>query len=215
MQGGRLPEFIPLKMASSSARLICWKFFSGHNQQASSTRALSYTIDTPVARELASTHTLRAWPSTHLLLRAGSSLCTLGITSLIMVLRGSSSIFSSHPAVTSDALRLMNTTATWSQPPTGRCQTNLPHSENMFRHVTTQGISGILFPLLQYRELSFPRSVTHALTHHSVASPAPCWGGQSCRDAPSYMPQAQYSHLPTHHQYRQMLPAAYTCPSSR
>ena len=33
-------------------------------------------------------------------------------TSLIMVLRGASSILSSHPAVTSDALHLMNATAT-------------------------------------------------------------------------------------------------------
>ena len=129
--------FIPLIMASSSVRIICWESFAGRNQQVSSTTA-------PVARELVSTHTL-----THHLPRAGSSLRTLVRTSLIMVLRGASSILSSHPAVTSDAPRLMNTIATRSQPPTGRCPTNLPHSENTFRHVTTRGMSGILFPLLQ------------------------------------------------------------------
>ena len=145
----RIAKFIPLIMASSSARLICWESFSGRNQQASSTTAPSYTSDTPVARELASTHTLRAWLLTHHLSRAGSSLCTLVITSLIMVLRGVSSILSSHPVVMSDALCLMNTTATQSPPPTGRCPTNLPYSENMFCRVMTRGMSGILFPFLQ------------------------------------------------------------------
>ena len=152
----RIAKFIPLIMASSSVRLICWESFVGHNQQASTTTAPSYTSDTPVARELASTHTLRAWPSTYHLPHVGSSLRTLVRTSLIMVSRGASSILSSHPAVTSDALRWMNATATRSQPPTGRCPTNMPHSENMFRHVTTQGISGILFPF--YRELSSPQT---------------------------------------------------------
>ena len=154
----RIAKFIPLIIVSSSARLICLESFSGRNQQASSTTAPSYTSDTPVARELASIHTVRAWPSTHHLPRAGSSLCTLVRTSLIMVLRGASSILSSQPAVMSDALRLMNATATRSQPPTGRCTTNLPHSENMFRHVTTRGMSGILFLLLQYRELFSPQT---------------------------------------------------------
>ena len=97
----RIAKFTPLIMASSSARLMCWESFAGRNQQASSTTASSYTSDTPVARELASTHTLRAWPSTHHLPRARSSLHTLMRTSLIMVLRGASSILSSHPAVTS------------------------------------------------------------------------------------------------------------------
>ena len=154
----RIAKFIPLIMASSSARLMCWESFVGRNQRASSTTAPSYTSDTLVARELASTHTLRAWPSTHHLPYAGSSLCILMRTSLIMVLRGASSILSSHPAVTSDAVRLMNATATRSQPPTGRCPTNLPHSENTFRRVTTRGMSGILLPLLQYRELSSPQT---------------------------------------------------------
>ena len=119
---------------------------------------VEYTSDTPVAREFALTHTLRAWPSTHYLPRAGSSLHTLVRTSLIMVLRGALSILSSHPAVTSDALHLMNATATRSRPPMGRCPTNLPHSENTFRRMTTRGMSGILFPLLQYRELSSPQT---------------------------------------------------------
>ena len=154
----RITKFIPLIMASSSARLICWESFSGRNQQACSTTAPSYTSDTPVSRELASTHTLRAWPSTHHLPRAGSSLCTLVRTSLMMVLRGVSLILSSHPAVTSDALRWMNATATRSQPPTRRCPTNLPHSENIFRRVKTRGMSGILLPLLQYRALSSPQT---------------------------------------------------------
>ena len=80
----RIAKFIPLIMASSSVRLICWDSFAGCNQQAFSTTAPSYTSDTPVARELASTHTLRVWLSTHHLPRAGSSLCTLVRTSLIM-----------------------------------------------------------------------------------------------------------------------------------
>ena len=125
----RIAKFIPLIMASSSVRLICWESFSGRNQQASSTTAPWNTSDTPIARELASTHTLRAWTSTHHLPRAVSSLCTLVRTSLIMVLKGTSSR---------------------CQPPTGRCPTNLPHSENTIRRVTTRGMSGILFPLLQY-----------------------------------------------------------------
>ena len=79
-------------------------------------------------------------------------------TSLIMVLRGVWSILSSYPAVMSDVLRLINATATRSQPPTGRCPTNLPHRENMFRRVRTRGMSGILFPLLQYRELSLRKT---------------------------------------------------------
>ena len=161
----RIAKFIPLIMASSSVRLICWESFSGHNQQASSTTAPSYSSDTPVVRELASTHMLRAWPLTHHLSHTGSSLCTLVRTSLIMVLREVSSILSTHPVVTSDALRLMKATATRSQPPTGRYPTNLPHSENTFRRVTTRGMSGILFPLLQYRELSSPQTCnpsTHA-----------------------------------------------------
>ena len=154
----RIAKFIPLIIASSSAKLICRESFAGHNQQASSTTAPSHTSDMPVARELASTHTLRAWPSTHHLPCAGSSLHILVRTSLIMVLRGALSILSSHPVVTSDALRLMNATATRSQPPTGRCPTNLPHSENKFHRVTTRGMSGILFLLLQYRELSSPQT---------------------------------------------------------
>ena len=156
---------IPLIMALSSVRLICRESFAGRNQHASSTATTSYTSDTPVASELASTHTLRAWPSTHHLPHTGSSLCTLVRTSLIMALRGASSILSSHPAVTSNALRLMIATATRSQPPTGRSLTNLPHCENTFRRVTTRGMSGILFPLLQYRELSSPQNYnpsTHA-----------------------------------------------------
>ena len=135
-------------MASSSVRLICWESFAGHNQQASSTTAPSYTSDTP----------LRAWLSTRHLPRVGSSLCTLERTSLNMVLRGALSILPSHPVVTSDALRLMNATATRSQPPTRMCPTNLPHSENTFRRVKTRGMSGILFPLLQFRELSSPQT---------------------------------------------------------
>ena len=108
----RIAKFTPLIMALSSARLMCWESFAGRNQQASSTTTPSYTSDTPVVRELVSTYTLRVWPSTHHLPRAGSSLRTLMRTSLIMVLRGASSILSSHPAVMSDALRLMNATAT-------------------------------------------------------------------------------------------------------
>ena len=100
----KIAKFTPLIMASSSARLMCWESFAGHNQQASSTTDPSYTSDTPVARELASTHTLRAWLSAHHLPCTGSSLRTLMRTSLIMVLRGVLSILSSHPAVTSDAL---------------------------------------------------------------------------------------------------------------
>ena len=45
----RIAKFIPLIMASSSARLICWESFSGRNQQASSTTAPSYISDMPVA----------------------------------------------------------------------------------------------------------------------------------------------------------------------
>ena len=167
MPGGlfqRIAKFNPLIMASSSVRLICWESFAGRNQQASSTTAPSYTSDTLVAKELASTHTLRAWPSTHHFPRTRSSLHTLVRTSLIMVLRGALSILSSHPAVTSDALCLMNATATRSQPPTGRSPTNLPHSENTFRRVTTRGMSGILFPLLQYKELSSPQACKHSRT---------------------------------------------------
>ena len=144
-----IAKFIPLIMASSSMWLICCKSFSGHNQQASSTTAPSYTSDTPVARELALIHTLRAWLSMHHLPRTRSFLCPLVRTSLTMMLRGALSILSSCPAMALKALRLMNATATWSQPLMGRCPTNLPHSENMFRCVSTQGMSGILFPLLQ------------------------------------------------------------------
>ena len=208
----RIAKFIPLIMASSSARLMCWESFAGRNQQVSSTIAPSYTSNTPVARELASTHTLRAWPSTYHLSHAGSSLRTLMRTSLIMVLWGVSSILSSHPAVMSDALRLMNTTATWSQPPTGRCPMNLPHSENVFRREACLGFCCLFSNTESY---PLPRPVTQALLHHSVASPAPWRGGRSCRDAPSHMPQAQCSRLRTHHQYRQMLPTVCACPLSR
>ena len=90
----RIAKFIPLIMASSSARLICWESLSGRNQQTSSTTAPSYT-----SNMLASTFTLRAWPSTHHLPCAGSSLCTLVRMSLIMVLRGASSILSSYPVI--------------------------------------------------------------------------------------------------------------------
>ena len=90
----RIAKFIPLIMALSSARLICWESLSGRNQQTSSTTAPSYTSDM-----LASTFTLRAWPSMHHLPCAGSSLCTLVRTSLIMVLRGASSILSSYPVI--------------------------------------------------------------------------------------------------------------------
>ena len=161
MQGGRLPEDCQVYSFNNSikfCKLNMLGVVAGRNEQASSTTAPSYTSDTPVARELASTHTLRVWPSTYHLPRAGSILRTLVRTSLIMVLRGTSSIFSSHPAVTSDALRLMNATATRSQPITGKCPTNLLHSENTFRRVMTRGMSGILFPLLQYRELSSPQT---------------------------------------------------------
>ena len=172
----RIAKFIPLIITSSSVGLIRWESFSRRNQQASSTIAPSYTSDSPVARELASTHTLRAWPSTHHLPRDESSLYTRVITSLIMVLRGASSILSSYPAVTSDTLRLMNSTATRSQPPIGRCPTNLLQSENMFRRMTTRGMSGILFPLLQYRELSSPQTC-----NPSSWAPSCCLSGSLLR----------------------------------
>ena len=156
----RIAKFILLMMASSSVRLICWEFFAGRNQQASSTTAPSYTSDTPVVKELASTHTLRAWPSMHHLPRAGSSLHTLVRTSLIMVLGGALSILSSHPAVTSDALCLMNATATRSQPPTRRCPTNLPHSENTFCRVMTWACLGFCSLFSNTDSYPLPRPVT-------------------------------------------------------
>ena len=72
MHGGRLPEDCQVYSLNNGI-----ESFSGRNQQASSTTAPSYTNDSPVARELASIHTLRAWPSTHHLPRAGS-FCALG-----------------------------------------------------------------------------------------------------------------------------------------
>ena len=75
MQGGRLPEDCQVYSFNNGIK-FCKVNMLGCDQQASSTTAPLYTSDTPVARELASTHTLRAWPSTHHLPRA-KSFCAL------------------------------------------------------------------------------------------------------------------------------------------
>ena len=75
----RIAKFIPLVMALSSVRLICWESFSGCNQQASSTTAPSYTSDMPVVRELASTHMLRAWPCRVFLVHSDENLFNHGV----------------------------------------------------------------------------------------------------------------------------------------
>ena len=94
----------------------------------------------PVARELVSTHTLMSCPCKR-------SLCiTLAIVSRTICRSGASSVVSSHPQVTTLALRFIIPVAAWSHPHTGRYLISFPHRQKTVRRVTTSGTSGITLP---------------------------------------------------------------------
>ena len=133
---------MPLNTASSSARLMSLSVCTGRSQLLSSITAPSYSIATPVARELASTHTVTSRPFTHQSPRAGS-VCDDLITISSSIRRNMGSrVSSSHPSVKAFALRFTNAAATRSQPHTGKCPVSRPHTEKMARRVSTLGTCG-------------------------------------------------------------------------
>ena len=127
----------PLNTVSSSARLMCLSASTGRSQLASSIMAPSYSIDTPVARELASTNTVTSWPFAHQSPCAGSVCDDLNIISSSIRRNIGSCVSSSHPIVTAFALRFTNAAATRSQPHTGKCPISRLHAEKTVRRVST------------------------------------------------------------------------------
>ena len=126
-------KLMPFNTASSLARLICWVSFSGHSQQASSSTVLCLFNATPIAKELASTHTFSSRPSTYQSPWAGSSCCTESTVSDIIRCSKLSLVSSFQPFVTELALLLSTPQATRSQPHTGKYLTSLPHKGNIAR----------------------------------------------------------------------------------
>ena len=135
-------RLMPLNTVSSSARLMCLSACTGRSQLASSMMAPSYSIATPVARELASTHTVTSWPSVHQSPHAGSVCDDLITISSSIQHNMGSCVSSSHPVVTVLALRFTNAAATRSQPHTGKCPVSRPHTEKTAQHVSTLGTFG-------------------------------------------------------------------------
>ena len=182
-------------MASSSVRLICWESFADRNQQASSTTAPSYTSDTLIYKWYTKSLAIGApsAPRRVFLVPSSENLFNHGVERGVVnfVIPSSGDVRCS----------LLDECHSYTKPTIhGRCPTNLPHNEKTLHRMTTQGMPGILFPLLQYREWSSPQTCNPSTHAPSVASPVPCWGGPSCRDAPSHMPQAQCSRPHRHHQ---------------
>ena len=139
-------KLMPFNIVSSSARLIYLASFSGHSQQASSSTVLCLSNATPIAKELASTHTFSFCPSTHQSPWAWLSRRTESTVSDIICCSMLTLVSSSQPFVTELALLLSTPQATWSQPNTGKCLTSLPHKENTARCVTISGASETMLP---------------------------------------------------------------------
>ena len=90
-------KLMPFNMPS---KLMCWVSASGHNQQASSNTISRYSKATPIARELASTHTFSSMLSTHQSPQAGSSCCTDSMVSNVIRCSTVSLASPSQPFVT-------------------------------------------------------------------------------------------------------------------
>ena len=162
-------KLIPLRAASSSARLMCWASLIGRSQHASSMTVLFVSNATPVAMELASTQIVISLPSKHQFSPMGSASRTLVIVSANIWLREAFFILSSQPFVTAVARRFINATATLSHPHTGKWPTSFPQRENMRRRVNLLGISGIWLPRFHRRVSSFsqtckPRTLAPSLS---------------------------------------------------
>lgn len=78
-------RLMPFNTVSSFAKLMCWELFSRCNQHASSITALSSSNDTPIARDLASTHKSISWPVVHHSPFTRSLCFTLGTVSCIII----------------------------------------------------------------------------------------------------------------------------------
>ena len=157
-------KLMPFNMAFSLGRLIYWALFSGRSQQASSSTVSCLSNATPIAKELASTHTFNSRPSTHQSPWAGSSHLTESTVSDIIRCSKLSLVSSSQPFVTEFALFLSTPQATRSQPHTGKCLTSLPHKESTARHVTISGASGTMLPHF-HRILPYSIATANSNTH--------------------------------------------------
>ena len=148
-------RLMPFITASSSARLMWAASFVGCNQQVSSIAAPSFSNSTPIARELASTHTFSSSPCTHQSPFAGSSCFTLAMVSFTMRTNRSSIVSSSQPLVTALVFLFMVPVVAWVHPHTGRCPTSFPHREKTAGLVKTSGTSGTAVPRPHFK---VPRS---------------------------------------------------------
>ena len=138
----RRVQLIPFNAASSSAKLMCWASASDRSQQTSSNTVSRHSKATPIARELASTHTFSSWLSTHQSPQAGSSCYTDSMVSDI-IRCSTVSLASSSQSFATELARFLNIPqATRSQLHTGRFPTSRPHKEKTVRRVTTLGTSG-------------------------------------------------------------------------
>ena len=144
-------KLIPLRVASSSARLMCWASLIGRSQHASSMTIPFVSNATPVATELASTQTVISLPSVHQFPPMGSASHSLVKVSANIWLREAFLILSSQPLVTAVAKCFINATATLSHPHTGKWPTSFPQRENTRRRVNLLGISGIWLPCFYQR----------------------------------------------------------------
>ena len=165
----RRAKWIPLRVASSSARLMCWASLIGRSQLASSMTIPFDSNATPVATELASTQTVISLPSVHQFPPTGSASRTLVKVSANIWLREAFLILSSQPFVTAVARRFINATAIQSHPHTGKWPTSFSQRENTRWRVNLLGISRIWLPRFHRRVPSFsqtckPRTLAPSLS---------------------------------------------------
>ena len=117
----------------ASAKFMCCTSFSFRNQLASSIAVPSYSSETPVASELASTQTSNLGASTHHLPYMRSFVGIIEIISSIIVVNGTSFTLSFQPSVTAAAILFVNAAATLCHLITEKWSTSLPHCENTVR----------------------------------------------------------------------------------
>ena len=162
-------KLIPLRTASSSARLISWASLIGRGQYASSMTFPFVSNVSPVAMELASTQAVISLPSVHRFPPTRSASRTLVKVSANIWLSETFLILSSQPFVTAFVRRFINATATLSYPYTGKWPTGFPQREYTRRWVNLFGISRIWLPRFNRRVPSFsqtwkPRTLAPSLS---------------------------------------------------
>lgn len=130
-------------------------------------RDLLLSTMTPVAKELASTHTVTSRPSKHQSTCAGSFSANLVMMPISIRVRSGSRTSSSQPVITKFACRFIIAVVTWSQPHTGKYPVNFQHREKMLWQVSMLGNGGRSLPWLH---CNLPGSSWHIIPAHGCHS---------------------------------------------